>query len=433
MAKKSSFKTMVAALVSGVKKYLFIYLFLSLIFLGHYFIAGQAVYGDGIDYWSYLHTWYFDKNTDFTNEYKHLYRPEFNNAHPEAFSSVIQKTKITEKGFTDNIHPPGTSIFMFPFYVLAHFINSLLNMWGLGWLNNGYSDIYQVTVGLGIVFYMTLATYLTKRLVRKLTGNENISWLSALAILTASPLLYYGGYDVINSHFASYLITVTFWLMFFTADLNKRKWQIILGLIVGLATLVRVQDILLAVPLIWRLRDKPYAILGSGLVGFLVIMPQMWDWYRLYGTPWPQTYVTAGIYPDFLGSIFNPLTGLVRTPIVILALSVMFWIRKPWMNYFLSFLIPTYILISLQGGWSASAYGGRMYISNLPFVAVLLSLLLSKIKPQLTKAIILIFFIINVLSIGSFVLLEKEVNSGKRRGLEEHTIIKLQQRFPFLK
>ncbi len=44
----------------------------------------------------------------------------------------------------------------------------------------------------------------------------------------------------------------------------------------------------------------------------------------------------------------------------------------------------------------------------------------------------MLFIMINVLSIGSFVLLEKEVNSGKRRGLEEHTLIKLKQRFPEL-
>ncbi len=326
-----------------MKKYLFIYLFLSLIFLGHYAVAGQAVYGDGIDYWAYLHTWYFDKDPDFTNEYKHLYRPEFNNAHPEAFSPVIQKTKVTDRELTDNIHPAGTAVFIFPFYVLANGINFISNLAGIGWLNNGYSDIYQVTVGLGIIFYMTLATYLTERLVRKLTGNNKTAWFSALAILSASPLLYYGGYDVINSHFASYLITVTFWLVFFTADLKSRKWQIVSGLIVGLATLVRVQEILLAIPLLWRLKDKPFSVLISGFSGFLVILPQIWDWYRLYGTPWPQTYVTAGVYPDFLGSLFNPLTGLIRTPIIFLALTVLFWIRKPWMKYFLAFLIPTYI------------------------------------------------------------------------------------------
>jgi hypothetical protein len=115
-----------------------------------------------------------------------------------------------------------------------------------------------------------------------------------------------------------------------------------------------------------------------------------------------------------------------------IALGVMIWIRKPWMKYFLAFLIPTYLLVSLQGGWSAPAYGGRMYISNLPFITILLALLFSKIKPRIAVIIIMIFFIINSLSIGSFVLLEKEVNSGKRRGLEESTVIKLKARFPIL-
>lgn len=103
------------------------------------------------------------------------------------------------------------------------------------------------------------------------------------------------------------------------------------------------------------------------------------------------------------------------------------------MKYFLLFLIPTYVLISVEGGWSAPAYGGRMYISNLPFLASLLALAFTKIKPRLVVSIIVMFFVINSLSIASFVLLEKEVNSGSRRGLEEGTIIRLQNRFPFLR
>src|SRR5260221_437169 len=40
--------------------YTVVFLICFVAFLLHYAVAGQAVYGDGIDYWVYLHSWYFD-------------------------------------------------------------------------------------------------------------------------------------------------------------------------------------------------------------------------------------------------------------------------------------------------------------------------------------------------------------------------------------
>ena len=66
-----------------------------------------------------------------------------------------------------------------------------------------------------------------------------------------------------------------------------------------------------------------------------------------------------------------------------------------------------------------------MYISTLPLFTILIAYFLKWIKEKwnykyavLTVAF---FTILNLISIASFVLFEKEVNSGQKRGLEEQT------------
>jgi hypothetical protein len=393
-----------------MKKYIGLYLFLSLIFLAHYAFTGHAVYGDGNNYWAYLHTWRFDGNYDFTNEFRHVFFPDTNNAPVNTLAPEVLKTGITATGKTDNNHTAGTALFFLPWYLLANVLARIFHL-----VANGYSDIYQITVGLGVIFYLTLAIFITEKLCS--------SRLAAWAIVLCTPLLYYGSYDVLNSHAVSYLLAVSFWFVFFKADFSRPKWVIVSGLLIGLAALVRLQDIFLLVPL---LLFKTRKFLSLSLSLSLIFSPQLFIWQYLYGLPLPQSYLTAGVFYNFIGPLFHPLTGfLSRTPLLLLSLLTLPFIRKKSLFPMFIFFIISWIIISLQGGWTAAAFGGRMFISSLPLFAVLLGFIFSRFSPKLSKSIVLIFFILNIFSIGSFIFLEKEVNSGHKRGLEEHTVRKL--------
>ncbi|PIY80919.1 MAG: hypothetical protein COY80_00725 [Candidatus Pacebacteria bacterium CG_4_10_14_0_8_um_filter_42_14] len=92
------------------------------------------------------------------------------------------------------------------------------------------------------------------------------------------------------------------------------------------------------------------------------------------------------------------------------------------------FFFFQYVVISTQGGWQAAAYGGRMYISSLPFFLALLAefiVFLSKKYSYKNMLIVAGFFIIiNIFSIFSFVLFEKEA-SGGQHGTEDYTARKI--------
>ena len=79
-------------------RYVLLYVFAILIFLLHFSFSGQAIYGDGIDYWAYLPTIYFDHDLDFKNQFRHIYSPVNNNKVSPEVASQIMKTNFTSIG-----------------------------------------------------------------------------------------------------------------------------------------------------------------------------------------------------------------------------------------------------------------------------------------------------------------------------------------------
>jgi len=92
------------------------------------------------------------------------------------------------------------------------------------------------------------------------------------------------------------------------------------------------------------------------------------------------------------------------------------------------FLIQ-FALVTLLRYWNGPAYGARAYISTLPLFAILIGYSIKvfsqKFSFKLAVAVVSFLAILNIISISSFVLFEKDVNSGLKRGLEEKTQIKV--------
>ncbi|OGM26692.1 hypothetical protein A2962_05330 [Candidatus Woesebacteria bacterium RIFCSPLOWO2_01_FULL_39_61] len=417
-----------------MKKYLLIYLAAAIIFLAHYAFSGQAIYGDGIDYWVYLPSIYFDHDIDFENQYKHIFSPANNNKYSSESAPDILKTRYTSIGKTDNPHPPGTAIFWFPAFLLADIASIIL-----GLARNGYAHVYQILAGLWSILLIVFALRLNELLVFKFTKDGKISFLTTIALFFTTPLLYYGSYDVLNSHFASFFLSSLFWYLLLIRPIELKS-LLLLGSVVGLATLVRLQDALLIVSasvyLYLKYKNPVLKILTLSLTGLLLILPLACLWMYLYGIPLPETYTAFG-RGEWLkfGSLFHPTYGFFfRTPFLLVSLiGIKIFIpkeRKVFWVFFTLFILQ-FLLITFQGGWDAPSYGGRMYISTLTFFAVLIAYTLNWIKQKwnfkIAVVVVIFFVILNIISITSFVLFEKEVNSGRKRGLEEQTQQKLEQ------
>lgn len=421
--------------------YLGLFLFAVLVFLVHYAVSGQAVYGDGIGYYSHLHSWVIDGDWDYTNEYRHIYDSQHNNIDTGIESPVVQIVGTTETGKAENFYGTGVAVLLLPFYLLAHLISNLANLFGAGFSVQGYGDIYQVLTGIGAIIYTVWGVYFLNKIINFVIKDKKISLISSVAIFLSTSLLYYGSFDVINSHFASFFLTAVFFYLFMA-----KKNNLLLGLVAGLLTLNRVQDSV--VVLIWLVdvlikKDLLKSVKGF-FVGFVfAIIPLIFHWSSVISDLFNHPYL-RGLSErfggeqsvDISGSLFSPITGLFfRTPVLLVVL--IFFLYLVWKRdtknliYPLAFFLMQYVIITAQGGWEAAAYGGRMYISSLVFFGPVLGKFLLQMSKKSWVAVYLfvaIFILINFFSMAVFILRDKGAEGGIH-GTEQRTIQRVEKYF----
>ena len=312
-----------------------LYLFLAAIFLFHYFVSGQAVYGDSIGYYSYLHSWYFDADADFSNEYQHIYNYENNNSPEPLVSPTVQIVGINSEGAALNHFSPGMAILLVPFYVLADGVAQIANFLGASIPQNGYSNIYQIFVGLGAIVYSIATLWLSEQLLALFSFSKKISRIAVFMLLFSTNLIYYLSFDTINSHFASLFIsTFFFWYFFKNRLVMTKKSYLKLGGLVGILFLTRPQDGLIAslvlIDLFLVLREGKIAwrhfisrVLIFLLPVVLTVSLLISHWISLFDTISSHPYFNwlAGknnIAFDMFGSLFHVTNGLfTRTPILL--------------------------------------------------------------------------------------------------------------------
>jgi len=433
------------------------------IFLTHYLISGQAVYGDGIGYYAHLHSWYFDHNWDSTNEYQHIYTPENNNALNPIQADHVQIISVSSRGRANNQFSPGSALFLLPFYVLADLISLVLLQLGIVISRTGYSDLYQILTGIGVISWSVVAFYLTEKLLKILvkTNDQTIfPWVSLLMFFSTH-LLFYMGFDVIKSHFASYLLSVVFFYLLFLESGYQKWWHSLsLGLVSGLATITRPQDGLLTIIYliwwlwfyqkinlrklksikVWQLFLKEMSAFVSGFV--IVVSIMVYQWSTLYYSIFEHQNLQdiklnlARESFSFWGSLFHPQFGFItQTPIVGMALVFIFiqLFRKKidsriWLM--IIFFILNFFVITVHGGWAVAAFGGRMYSSSLVLIAWGLAEMFKTIKTNNRQAIIIFLFFfftsLNLYNLSYFILYGKNNEAGKK-GTEERTIQRIQK------
>jgi hypothetical protein len=430
--------------VEKIRKYLYLglFLFAVVIFLIHYAVSGQAVYGDGIGYYSHLHSFVIDGDFDYTNEYKHIYDHEHNNLTVDSLAPVVQIVSTMENGKAENFYSTGVAVLLLPFYLLAHLITLVLNLFHAGMSTLGYGDLYQILTGIGAIFYCIAGLLFLEKIINYVIRDAKISLISSLTIFLATSLLYYGSFDVINSHFASFFLASFFFYLFISGGKNKNN--LLLGLVAGLMTVTRVQDSVVVVIWLMDLLQKKrfgFKPVGKFLAGFFFgIIPLIVHLSMVFGNPLQHPYLRGllekyqkGPIVDIFGSLFNPVTGLFfRTPLLLVIFIFFLYLawKKDIKNLFYPFLffVMQFLIITAQGGWAAAAYGGRMYISSLIFFGLVLGKLLLRIgkkKFSYVYLIVSIFIVINFVSMAFFILREKGAEGGTF-GTEQRTIQRIE-------
>ncbi|MFA5029405.1 MAG: hypothetical protein WC518_01485 [Patescibacteria group bacterium] len=403
-----------------MKKIIFILVLTLVVFIGLNFTAPLRIQGDGVFYYSWLHSSWFDHDLDFRNQLEHY------SSYDVASRWFLEKNITTPLGRVPNAYAYGAALMWLPFFLIAHPLSLVFQ--GVNqslFAADGYSYFYNLFLNFGSWFYSSLALIFCFKILKRFF-SERTAFLSALAIYLATPWFYYQNFEPFMAHSVS-LFLVSVWLYLMVRLWHKEKvnhWLLIFILFLMCAT--RWQNLFFAAAYLpifffplpegetkrgWEKRClfffKKISILVVPII--LFALSQAIIWGRLYGQYLLVPQGHRFLRPEFHGlyTLFSSDHGLLLwSPILILALIGLYWLWKK--SKFLTgivlavFICQWLINSSLNDLGGGDAFGGRRFIETLPFLALALAALIEKIKKHYWQA-----FVVIIIFIGwNFLLLE---------------------------
>lgn len=357
---------------------------------------GRVVIGDALHHYVQLRSILFDGDLHFRNEYIRMYG--LRGGEPGA--EWIYQDTVT--GHVRNLMPVGPAILWAPLFVLVGGLTSLGSLLGVSGPPDGYSRVFQATAGISGVAAAATGVLLSWRASALLFSLRAAAWATLILWLSSSAV-YYSLVAPNYSHAASLLATSAFWCVWIrTRETAGTRRYALLGALVGLAALMRWQDVILAASVVvdlvyaWRsgrlspsgLARCAAAAAGAAAAAFL---PQMIVWTVLYGQPLaiPQgPGFMRWSDPALLQVLFSDWHGLLTwTPVCAVAIAglVCLWRRdaRTGSAVALFVLLSWYVNAAVADWWAGEAFGSRRFVSCFPAFALGLAALIERWSPSL--------------------------------------------------
>jgi len=379
--------------------FLFIYLFLSI----SYFIFGTfknepyKIESDGKYYYQYLVSLFFDRDIDFSNNYR---LPKYNWMLVEIDHYKLRDNLSPITGRPINIFTIGPAILWFPFFIFVYSIGLLVNELGFSIDMNPFGKYMQYSVMYSAVIYGTITLYLLYKFSIRYF-SKLASCLAVWLILVTTSLYYYIIFEPSMSHLYD-LFTYTLFLFLFWKCLQEDRFSLypLCGLVGALHILVRTQNLvtILLFSLLLLLRLKEYkqpklyfklsAYISVLVIGLLPI-PIINNY--LYGSPFiiPQgnNFINLAS-PHILQVLFSLKNGLFsHHPLLLVGLIgyIVFILtyrqaleKRILLVILLAFLLQVYINSSVWDWWAGTSFGQRRLLSSLPLFTLGFAYLLER-------------------------------------------------------
>lgn len=379
------------------------------------------VRADAVGYFSYLPALFIQndlslnfmiqdsfESTEGQNTYEAKYSPE----QARGMGFIYN----TEKDIYSNKYPIGVAILLSPFFIFGHLLTILFNA-----PETGFSFFYQYSVFIGSLIYFAIGIFFLYKTLR-VFSNKQISSISILSIIFATPLLNYATFENLYSHVFSFtLVSVLLYLSIkYKHELESKKklekndylYKVVqIFFIIGLIILVRQTNIIFILIPLFALSNVLVKIFNRSKSEFLTLslvgintllitfLPQMLYWLYSRGSLLAYSYQGEGFSLEntyFLQSLFGVERGLFFwSPILLLSLIGYIFLAKnrKYKSIILSFsiiFIFTWVIVSTWSsktfGWG---YGHRIFVDMLPLFAIGLAYLLKKVqKNKIHKNII---------------------------------------------
>jgi hypothetical protein len=350
---------------------------------------------DGLMYYAYLPSIIIDHDLDFSNQYAAL----------QCFSWYDK----TPTGHLGNIMAIGPAILWSPVFILMHLAAWVCNLLGYHLPMDGNSLPYTLSPLLGNIIYFLFSLNFIYRLCRKYFP-VSITIVAISSIILSSFYIFYLIFAPSYSHITS--LAMVSWFIYYWDKTRKERttssW-VILGILSGLMTLVRWQNCIFAVVLVWdlvnaiilnyqnknfiRIKELLMQVSLYAVIVFIMLIPQMLIWKIIYGK-----YITIPLgsgymlwkYPMISETLFSSRHGLFSwTPLAMFGLlgSLFFYKRDKLLAGYLLiiFSIMLYINSCVSDWWGGGGFGMRRFDGFLILFTLGLATLISGIRVWIQK------------------------------------------------
>ena len=307
----------------------------------------------------------------------------------------------------------GLAMLYSPFFLLAHAYTKHLSDFDA----NGYTPPYKLALLFSALFYLWLGLLALYKLLDRLSFTKETVFLCLIVFGLGTHLLFYSTFNAGYSHVYSFTLSAVF-LLFVQSWVSEQKfWKIIvLGLTLGLITLIRPTNIIIGLALVlWRKPESDWSqhlrflFNKKTLLHFSVIplfalvplIPQMVYWHHITGSILYYSYGEEGFFfdsPQILNGLFSFRKGwLIYTPAMTMAILGIFFMQRkvshlrPLVLVFV--LINCYIVFSWWCWWYGGSFGQRALIDSYPVLAIPLAALIDYLlvrNTYFTKAALII-------------------------------------------
>lgn len=369
----------------------------------------EVICWDVISYYAYLPAVFVEHDytlsfvpTD-TNYYQH-YWPEYT----EDGHCVIKTTM-------------GLSLLYAPFFLTAHLLAE-----PLGFVADGYSPPYALSLIIAAIVYVVLGCALLRKVLLKYF-NETVTTLTLAVITLVTNLFYQTTLGTPMSHSFNFALFCAF--VFLTERWYEKpswKWTVLLGLLLGLIALIRPSNCIIILYFLcygitgkqelqtqWKrmLHAFPH-LLVMALMAVVVWIPQMAYWKSLTGHLFFYSYGGDERFfwgaPKIIKGLFGFRKGwLVYTPVMIFSLLGFIPLYRHQRKFFWPILIFTllniYIIFSWWCWWYGGCFGMRTMIDSYALLAIPLASYIAWMLRRKKKAkIALVTLFMLVAALNSF-------------------------------
>lgn len=302
---------------------------------------------------------------------------------------------VTATGRKAIAHPIGPSLVWTPLIWIAQAGAVVANVFGAGIELHGYTLWHQRFVFLTSALFACGAALLGAWLARRLFAGPWAAAYGAIAVLLGTSITYYGTYMPSYAHAMDAFACAAFLAYWaFTAGRSDRRRWLTLGILLGVATLVRVQELAMGVVVALevvveavRRRGGLAWWLGGALalaVALVVFIPQLLEWHIVFGkvTELPQGARYTRLEAPMIGELlFAPRNGwFSSTPIAYLGVIGLCCLpRGRWLvaaGLLAAVAIQVYLNSTILDWWGSAAFGQRRLCNvTLPLVVGLAALL----------------------------------------------------------